>query len=146
MPDAEAVVKVTKKRVAQLKKTLQGIKSSEKLGSGDAAVLTGAFGFTLCATFGRFGRAKLRPYIRRCGEWRSGLNPQIRAANDFWLRFLDSFQTREVPVFVERRKTVVTYSDGEGADAGLGIALWSAECTSGPLAAYCQIPDSIRKI
>ena len=41
---------------------------------------------------------------------------------------------------------MVTYSDGEGADAGLAIALWSAERASGPLAAYCKIPDSIRKL
>ena len=57
-----------------------------------------------------------------------------------------TYLPREVPVFINKRKTVVTYSDGEGADAGLGIALWSSECTNGPLAAYCRIPDSIRKL
>ena len=61
VPEAEAVVKVTKKRVAQLKKTLRGIMSSEKLGSGDAAALTGALGFTLCATFRPMWKSQTPP-------------------------------------------------------------------------------------
>ena len=77
VPEREAAIKVTKKRISQLKKTLAAIEASKTLGSGEAAALTGALGFTLCATFGRIGRAKLRPYIRRSGEWRCGLNTQI---------------------------------------------------------------------
>ena len=41
---------------------------------------------------------------------------------------------------------MVTYSDGEGADAGLGIAVWSSRCPNGPLAAYCKIPEFIRRL
>ena len=41
---------------------------------------------------------------------------------------------------------MVTYSDGEGANAGLGIALWSSRCARGPLAAYCETPEAIRRL
>jgi len=146
VPEHEAKLEVTEKRVEQLTKTIQTIQSSRRLGSGDAASLTGKLGFTLCATFGRFGRAKLRAYIRRCGETRAGMNPQVLAANEFWLKFLTSYTPRRIPVFLDKLDVVVSYSDGEGADAGLGIAVWSSRCKNGPLAAFCEIPTAIRKL
>ena len=101
-------MKVTARRIEQLTKTIRMIKSSGKLGSGDAASLTGKLGFTLCATFGRFGRAKLRPYIRRCGESRVGMNPQILAANGLWLKFMATYTPREIPVFLDKLDVVVS--------------------------------------
>ena len=146
VPDEEAAIKVSTKRIEQLTKTLQTIKAEGRLSPGEASSLTGALGFTLCAVFGRFGRAKLRPFIRRSTERRNGTNHQILAAVEFWLKFLTQYRPRTVPTFVHDRDTVVTYSDGEGADAGLGIALWSTRCPSGPMAAYCTIPESIRRL
>ena len=144
VPDKEATIRVSERRVEQLTKTLKAIKAEMKLGPGEAAALTGALGFSLCAVFGRFGRAKLKPFIRRSSEMRNGPNRQILAATEFWLKFLIQYRPREVPAFLSFRETVVTYSDGEGADAGLGIALWSSRCPRGPLAAYCEIPEVIR--
>ena len=83
VPETEAALEVTEKRIEQLTKTIQTIKSSGRFGSGGSASLTGKLGFAICATFGRFGRAKLRAYIRRCGEDRVGMNPQILATNEF---------------------------------------------------------------
>ena len=62
------------------------------------------------------------------------------------MKFLAQYRPRTVPTFVQDRDTVVTYSDGEGADAGLGIALWSTRCPNGPLAAYCTIPACVRRL
>ena len=146
VPLKDAVLKITMRRIEQLTKTIQQIETRQKLGPGDAASLTGKLGFTLCASFGRFGRAKLRPYIRRCGESRAGLNSQISAANDFWLKFLVAYTPRAIPVFMDKLDVVVSYSDGEGADAGLGIGVWSSRCPNGPLAAFCKIPESIRRL
>ena len=47
---------------------------------------------------------------------------------------------------LESLESVVSYSDGEGAKAGLGIAIWSSRCPAGPLAAFCEIPMTIRKL
>ena len=47
---------------------------------------------------------------------------------------------------MERLDLVVSYSDGEGAKAGLGIAVWSSRCPNGPLAAFCEIPQSVRNL
>ena len=40
--------------------------------------------------------------------------------------------------------TVVSYSDGEGADAGIGVALWHPSY-SRPLAGRTEVPDSVRQ-
>ena len=77
---------------------------------------------------------------------RSGVNSQILQATDFWLRFLVQYRPRQIPTFLQCRDTVVTYSDGEGANVGLGIAVWSSRCPHGPLAAYCEIPESVHRL
>ena len=146
VPRAEAVLKIATKRIEQLTKILLIIEATGRLGSGEAASLTGKLGFTLCACFGRFGRAKLRPYIRRCGEHRVTLNRQIRSANTFWLQFLSAYTPRSIPAWLDGFETVISYSDGEGADAGLGIAVWSSRCPGGPLAAFCEVPEKIREL
>ena len=74
------------------------------------------------------------------------LNPQIRSANRFWLQFLASYVPRPIPAWLDGMETVVSYSDGEGAEAGLGIAVWSSRCPLAPLAAYCKIPSRIRDL
>ena len=95
VPEREATIKVSQRRIEQLTKTLQAIKVEGKLGPGNASALTGALGFSLCSAFGRFGRAKLRPYIRRSTEFRSGVNKQILQATDFWLKFLVQYRPRQ---------------------------------------------------
>jgi len=40
---------------------------------------------------------------------------------------------------------VVSYSDGEGGDAGVGVAVWSRERPR-PLAAFAVVPDVVRKL
>ena len=75
-----------------------------------------------------------------------GMNPQILAANGVWLKLLASYTPRQIPVLLDKLDVVVSYSDGEGADAGLGVAVWSSRCKDGPQAAYCEIPTAIRKL
>ena len=41
---------------------------------------------------------------------------------------------------------VVSYSDEEGAKAGLGIAVWSTRCPDAPLAAFREIPKEVRDL
>ena len=45
--------------IEQLDLILKRIRHEGRLGSGEAAALTGKLGFALCACFGRYGRAKL---------------------------------------------------------------------------------------
>jgi hypothetical protein len=145
VPEGEAAIRVTEKRIEQLDLILRKIRDDDRLGSGDAAQVTGKLGFTLCACFGRYGRAKLRPLIRRCGERHVKLNPQLLEAIEFWLRFLVTYKPRYIPVFYETRDITVSYSDGEGSKAGLGIAVWST-LQQKPFAAFCEIPEEIREL
>ena len=45
----------------------------------------------------------------------------------------------------DRRHVVITYSDGEGADAGVGIAAWCFEKLGPiPLAGFIEVPEEVR--
>ena len=68
------------------------------------------------------------------------------SANTFWLQFLSAYTPRSILAWLDGFETVISYSDGEGAKAGLGIAVWSSRCPSGPLAAFCEIPEKIRDL
>ena len=70
----------------------------------------------------------------------------MQEAIEFWLRFLAAHKPRFIPVFYEERDVTVSYSDGEGAKAGLGLAVWSSRCGETPFAAYCEIPEEIRQL
>ena len=70
----------------------------------------------------------------------------MQEAIEFWLRFLAAHSPRFIPVFYEDRDVTVSYSDGEGSKAGLGIAVWSSRCGETPFAAYCEIPEEIREL
>ena len=62
------------------------------------------------------------------------------------MQFLECYTPRTIPVGLKGLDTVISYSDGEGAKAGLGIAMWSSRCPNGPLAAFTMIPDRIRDL
>ena len=74
------------------------------------------------------------------------MNAQIQSAIDFWWSFLSNYMPRPVPMFLEELDTVISYSDGEGAKAGVGVAVWSSRLPNGPLAAFLEVPDYIRQL
>ena len=92
----------------------------------------GKLGFAGTTQFGRMGRAKLRPFSRRQHEsGHHNLNPQVRC----------SLSLHTAPPLV------ITYSDGEGADAGVGVAVWAAACAPDEaLAGYMAMPSVIRRL
>ena len=63
-----------------------------------------------------------------------------------WLKLLDGYVPRYISVWMEKLDLVVSYSDGEGAKAGPGIAVWSSRCPDGLLAAFCETPQSVRNL
>ena len=91
------------------------------------------------------GRALLRAYSRRQHELtRFALNPQIIAATRFWLENIHTLKPREVPVSLADQPVFVSYSDGEGEGAAVGIALW---CPCGKVVGgYMQLPDEVRSV
>ena len=80
---------------------------------------------TPCACCGRIGRAKMRPFIRRSYENNLSLNPQLMSAILWWKKFLIEFKPRLVPASLKHMDVIISYSDGEGADAGVGVGVWS---------------------
>ena len=65
------------------------------------------------------------------------------AACKYWLKNLPTVRPREVPVNPHLLPLAVSYSDGEGECAGVGIALWlpDGRCLGG----YIRVPDVLRR-
>ena len=120
--------------------------SAEALPAGLAGQLFGQLGFTCSQFFGRWGRAMLRSISRRQYEpHRYGLNKQLRYALKWWLRNLHLAPPRGVFLPSQKLPLVISYSDGEGADAGVGIAAWCSERIGKiPLAGFLEVPDEVR--
>ena len=137
---------IVEDRCEQLSGLLIGIKLSRQLLPGFAGQMWGKLGFSVTQRFGKFGLAKLRPFMRRQHErGRVGLNTQLLSAINWWLDALQHQVPREVPFRMLDRPRVVSYSDGEGSYAGIGIALWSSR-RQRPLAGYIQAPPELRRL
>jgi hypothetical protein len=126
LPLAAASIKACERRLDQICHIIEEVFRAYVLNCGTAASIAGKLLFTTCSFSGRFGRAMLRPFNRRASELhRFHLNPQLAAACSWWIRNLRTAPPRPIPWRVDGRHLVVSYSDGEGSDAGVGIAIWS---------------------
>ena len=145
LPLSDASVRITAERAKALRNELMSILKASRLMPGHAARIGGKLGFAVTQLFGRIGKAKLRPFLRRQYERsRSNLNAQLIAAIEWWLYELKFCRPRLIPRALNTRKTIVSYSDGEGADAFIGIAAWSSASTR-PVAGRIAVPDAVRR-
>ena len=148
IPDSFECLCISVKRRSALSLLIRRILDTERLPLGEASFLAGKLGFALCAVFGRVGRAKLRPIFDRGfhhGGWSGYLHTQLRAWLLWWLRFLRCYTVRSMPTSLVDGPMVVSYSDGEGDTAGVGICVFS-EKTALPVAAFAEVPDEIRRL
>ena len=145
LPTGAAVVMIAEKRIEALELLITSILTANRLGSGQVASLFGKLGFSLTATFGRFGRAKLRPISRRAYEGHTMLNYQLQECLVWWMRFLKTYTPRPVPFRLRMKHLTRSYSDGEGSLAGVGVAVWSTRISS-PVAGYMKVPPDIRDL
>ena len=144
-PGAPITLSSAVDRVVSTVQDLEGVLSSRRLQPAFAGKLYGRMQWASAMTFGRFGRAMLRAFSRRQHEaGRSNLNPQIEAACRFWIENLPTVRPREVPVNPERLPLAISYSDGEGGMAGVGVALWRP--ASETLAGYIRVPSELREM
>lgn len=133
----------TKKRIESLKEIINAILKAQKLGSGQAASLTGKLGFTTTACFGRFGRCRIKPISKRAYSRAVVLSVKLVVCLQWWLHLFDSFKPRPIPYSLSHLKIVVSYSDGEGGQAGVGAAIWFGGMR--PSAVYTEVPLAVRQ-
>ena len=145
LPTLYATVKVCDLRISGILLIIRGILQSQRLPPGLASSLVGKLQSTAVAFAGHFGKAMLRSIRRRSYEFRSNTNPQLLATLDWWIRNLNNAPPRPIPWMVSGRKLVVTYSDGEGADAGVGVPIWCDELRL-PQAGRMLVPDCVRRL
>ena len=127
-PLSPMVIRPAGDRIDDLLNVLMGILSSERLAPALAGKLYGKLMFLSSQYFGRLGRALLRAFSRRQHELnRFSLNPQIIAAVNFWVAHMKCLRPREIPVSLTNAPFFLSYSDGEGADAQIGVAIWSQQ-------------------
>ena len=114
---------LTRQRVSQLTCMVKDILESSHLHPSMAGKVWGRLEFCCTQMFGRFGRAKLRPFSRRQHEHRRiWLNHQLTSALKWWLEILSCSPPRVIPTNLSERRRIVSYSDGEGSEAGVGVA------------------------
>ena len=90
----------------------------------------------LASCLGHFGRYE---------PCRFALNDQLRSALYWWIENLRVAPPRPVFLPNQDRPLVVSYSDGEGGDAGVGIAAWCVERIGPvPLAGFLEVPEVVR--
>ena len=97
------------------------------LSAGAAGKLYGRLSATNSQTHGCFGRAKLSPTKKRQYEHGGGghLSRQLLSSRWWWYHALAKRVPRPVPFGSMRRSDlVISYSDGEGGDAGVGVVLF----------------------
>ena len=144
-PNGDAMVMVTAARIQALDQILLTIIEEKKLGSGGAAALAGKLGFTISGTFGRIGRSQIRPINRRAYQRTRRMTPQLYACLMWWRRFLKIYRPRPIPTSLAAMPTIISYSDGEGRMAGVGVAAW-VPWLDHPVAAFAHVPDVIRQM
>ena len=115
---------ISQDRVSQLTCMIKDVLESGHLHPAMAGKLWGHLGFSCTQMFGRFGRAKLRPFSRRQHEHRRiWLNHQLTSALKWWLEILSCSPPRVIPTNLSERRRIASCSDGEGSEAGVGVAL-----------------------
>ena len=111
-----------------------------------AGKVWGRLEFCCTPMFGRFGRAKLRPFSRRQHEnLRFWLNHQLTSSLKWWLEILSCSPPRLVPTHLSERHTNVSCSDGEGSKAGVGVASWK-NGTQVVRAGVHRVPGEVRML
>ena len=131
-------------RLVELLTILERILLEATLAPALAGKLYGKLMFLSSQYFGRLGRALLRAFSRRQHELdRFGLNPQIKAAVNFWIAHMRCLRPRESPVCMADALVFLSYSDGEGEGAGVGVAMW---CPDGSIVGgYIVVPPEVRE-
>ena len=143
-PSSPITIRISTQRIENLVSALTGVLEVKRLNSGLAGQLWGKLQHACCMLWGRYGACKLRALTRRQHEQRTNLNPQLRACLQWWVSTLQSHAyPREIPISVGCMPVLVSYSDGEGSNAGVGVAVWGSILPR-PLAAYCRVPREVR--
>jgi len=142
-PSEEPFLYVTWARLQSLDKMILQILLQGLLGSGQAASLSGKLGFTITGTFGKVGRAKIRPILRRAYSSHRTISYQLLCCLVWWRKFFRCYEPRPIPMCLRSLPTIISYSDGEGSLAGVGVAAW-CPWLEHPVAAYTRVPQVVR--
>ncbi|CAK0843649.1 unnamed protein product [Prorocentrum cordatum] len=145
-PGGSPLIKIADERAQELRKDVFDCLHSWRLRSGHASRLVDRLGFASTQLFGRRGRAQLRSFVRRAHEpGRAELNPQMASALRWWAEALLRQRPREVLTDPSSLDWVLSYSDGEGSEAGIGVVLWSSRLPV-PEAGRIVVPRELRHL
>ena len=144
-PEFPVTFQITAKRKAVLRALLEYFLNSKRIGPSDAGSLASKLGFATTSMFGRVGRALLRALYRRQHEKRWNWNVQLEYTFRWRVEAIYTALPREVPLRLTDAPRAVSYSDGEGADAGVDVALWLPGYPV-PMAAFMETPRELRML
>jgi len=141
-------IRITVERMEKMVKVFDAIEKQGMLAPSLAGQIFGQLGFAGTQFHGKWGRAKTRPFVRRQYETgKFALNPQMLSSIAWWKKNLPLAPIRQIFVNDKSRHLVVSYSDGEGSDAGVGIAIWCPTIIGNrPWAGYIAVPPEVRQL
>ena len=102
------MVAVTQRRIQSINTVIKNVLDVGRLSSGDAAALAGKLGFAITATFGKIGRAKIRPIILRAYSRITHLSANLECRLRWWLRYLRQYRPRPVPMSLGDLPTIIS--------------------------------------
>ena len=144
-PAGPIIFRAAPERVEKIIVELQHVIDEGVLAPALSGKIFGKLMFMSSQFFARLGRAMLRAFSRRQHDkGRIALNPQLLAACRFWIANARELRPREIPLDMSSAPRIVSYSDGEGAKAGIGIAVW-LPCGR-VIAGYIQVPEILRQV
>ena len=99
---------------------------TQNLSAGASGKLHGRLPATNSQSHGCYGRAKLGPIKKiQYEHGKSHLTRQLLSSLWWWYHAMANRMPRPVPFGALRRSDpVITYSDGEGGDAGVGVVIF----------------------
>jgi len=146
LPVSPALIRACKDRLTSIILTLIQIMECGSISPALASSIAGKLLFTSSSFAGRYGKAMLKAFHRRAGEiGRTNLNPQLSASSEWWISALRVAPARSIPWKLDQLDVAISYSDGEGSDAGVGVAIWSRRLRV-PEAGRLDIPPGIRNL
>ena len=145
-PQAAPTLSITPDRAELLGQMLKEVMRKDVLMPSLAGKLWGKLNFACTQLFGRFGRAKLRPFSRRQHDRaHTRLNIQLKAAIRWWIEELPRLPARSVLTNTANMKRVISFSDGEGVGAQVGIVVWIQGEQRGR-GGVIRVPNSVRRL
>ena len=139
--DGVMLFRVTSDRAHKRQVEIRGYLTSGRMRPSQARKLAGKLSWGSSFVFGRGARVYLAPLFFHAAGRSWHLARRLRAALEWWLRFLSAVPERRIPASPLPTVCLTLYADATGH----GAVAWVAVCSGQRLFARCVVPVGLRR-